>query len=256
MPLTRREFMAVSAAVAFGTASPGVEIAVLAESRSKPKIKAVAFDAFPIFDSGPVFALADALFPGKGAELGNEWRARQFEYTWLRVAARHYVDFWQVTDDALVFSAAKLRLDLPKVKRAKLMNAYLALKTWPDVVPSLGALKQAGFRLALLSNLTQTMLDADIETAGLKGIFEQVLSTDRAKTFKPDPQAYQLGIDALGLKREEILFAAHAGWDAAGAKLFGYPTFWVNRQKLPMEQLGAIPDGEGDSLSQLVKYLE
>jgi 2-haloacid dehalogenase len=245
--------MAVSAAVAFGTASAGV---VLAESRSKLKIKAVAFDAFPIFDSGPVFALADALFPGKGAELGNEWRARQFEYAWLRVAARHYVDFWQVTDDALVFSAAKLRLDLPEVKRAKLMNAYLALKTWSDVVPSLGALKQAGFRLALLSNLTQTMLDADIETAGLKGIFEQVLSTDRAKTFKPDPQAYQLGIDALGLKREEILFAAHAGWDAAGAKLFGYPTFWVNRQKLPMEQLGAIPDGEGDSLSHLVKYLE
>ena len=56
-------------------------------------------------------------------------------------------------------------------------------------------------------------------------MFEQVLSSDRAKTYKPDPRAYQLGVDALQVKREEILFVAFAGWDAAGAKLFGYPTF-------------------------------
>ena len=51
------------------------------------------------------------------------------------------------------------------------------------------------------------------------------LGTDEARTFKPDPRAYQLGVDALKVKREEILFVAFAGWDAAGAKLFGYPTY-------------------------------
>jgi 2-haloacid dehalogenase len=86
-------------------------------------------------------------------------------------------------------------------------------------------------------------------------MFEQVLSTDQAKTYKPDPRAYQLGVDALKLKREEILFVAFAGWDAAGAKLFGYPTFWVNRQKLPMEKMDATPDGMGDTLTQLVQFL-
>jgi len=86
-------------------------------------------------------------------------------------------------------------------------------------------------------------------------MFEQVLSSDRAKTYKPDPRAYQLGVDALQVKREEILFVAFAGWDAAGAKLFGYPTFWVNRQKLPLEQLGATPDGSGDTLTELVQFL-
>jgi 2-haloacid dehalogenase len=75
-------------------------------------------------------------------------KQRQFEYAWLRVAARHYADFWQVTDDALVFAAAKLKLDLPKANRDKMMNAHLALKSWPDVVPSLSALKNAGFRQA------------------------------------------------------------------------------------------------------------
>jgi len=64
-----------------------------------------------------------------------------------------------------------------------------------------------------------------------------------------------MGIDAFRLNREEILFAAFAGWDAAGAKLFGYPTFWVNRQKQPPEQLGVLADGEGSGMSDLLRFL-
>jgi 2-haloacid dehalogenase len=213
-----------------------------AESSMRP-IKAVAFDAFPIFDPRPVFALADAMFPGAG--LSTEWRTRQFEYTWLRVAAGNYADFWSVTEGALVFAAKKLKLDLDPDKRGRLMGAYLELKTWPDVALALATLKQHGLRLAFLSNFTPHMLDANIESAGLQGVFDEALSTDQAKTYKPDPHAYQLGPDVLKLDREEILFAAFAGWDAAGAKLFGYPTFWVNRQKLPAEELDALPDATG-----------
>lgn len=55
------------------------------------------------------------------------------------------------------------------------------------------------------------------------------LSTDRVRAFKPDPRACQMGVEGLGLRREEIVFAAFGRWDAAGAKAFGYPTFWVNR---------------------------
>jgi FMN phosphatase YigB (HAD superfamily) len=69
------------------------------------------------------------------------------------------------------------------------------------------------------------MLDADVKSAGLTGMFEQILSTDQAKTYKPDPRAYQLGVDTLGLKRNEILFVAFAGWDAAGASCLGIRYF-------------------------------
>lgn len=64
-----------------------------------------------------------------------------------------------------------------------------------------------------------------------------------------------MGLDAFVLKREEVLFAAFAGWDSSGAKLFGYPTFWVNRQKQPREQLDACPDGEGLGMTDLVHFL-
>src|SRR5262249_32333017 len=251
----RREFVALTASGLAASLLGPLSGRLGADQVAKQKIKAIAFDAFPIFDPRPVFALAEELFPGKGAALSDEWRTRQFEYTWLRTAARHYADFWQVTQDALVFAANKLKLELSAEEREKLMGAYLKLTVRPDVPAALNTLKKAGLRLALLSNLTPRMLAANIKSAGLEGVFEHVLSTDQANTYKPDPRGYQLGIDALRLKREEILFAAFAGWDAAGAKLFGYPTFWVNRLKLPAEELGAVPDATGDDLSQLVQFL-
>jgi len=168
---------------------------------SRSKIKAIAFDPFPIFDPRPVFSLAERLYPGKGGDLSNEWRTRQFEYTWLRVAAQRYADFWQVTQDALEFAADKLNLKLDRKQRDELMTAYLELKTWPDVMPALASLKSSGFRLAFLSNFTPRMLDANIEHAGLTGLFEQVLSTDQVKTYKPDLRAYELGTDVLKLPR-------------------------------------------------------
>jgi 2-haloacid dehalogenase len=137
------------------------------------------------------------------------------------------------------------------------MNAYLELKTWPDVMPALTfTLRNSGFRLAFLSNFTSRMLEANIKSAGLAGLFERVLSTDQAKTYKPDPRAYRLGTETLKVERREILFVAFAGRDAAGAKLFGYPTFWVNRHKLPEEKFDSTPDGVGESLTQLVRFLE
>jgi 2-haloacid dehalogenase len=251
----RRTFIALSGA-GLASRAVGRHFPNLVRDQSgEAKIKAIAFDAFPIFDPRPVFTLAEELFPGKGAALRDEWRTRQFEYTWLRVIARRYAGFLQVTEDSLVFAAKKLSLDLTAEKREKLVSAYLNLKAWPDVSPALNILKKSGVRLALLSNFTQQMLHANIKSAGLDGTFEHVISSDQARTYKPDPRAYQLGIEALGLQRKEILFAAFAGWDAAGAELFGYPTFWVNRLKLPPEELGAVPGASGDSLSDLVLFL-
>jgi 2-haloacid dehalogenase len=253
MPLRRREFLTLVA----GGITTGVLLSTpLSQAATGPKIKALAFDAFPIFDPRPVFALVEQLFPGKGADLSNAWRVRQFEYQWLRALSGRYADFWQTTADALVFAAKLLQLDLTPDKRQQLMAAYLELKAWPEVPPALRSLQSAGIRLAFLSNATPQILDAGIKNSRLEGIFEHVLSTDTIKTYKPDPRAYQMAIDAFGLKREDIAFVAFAGWDVAGAKWFGYTTFWVNRLNLPVEELGVAPDAIGGNLDDLVRFVK
>ena len=243
----RREF--------FTSVAAGALAASTARSAGHIPIQAIAFDAFPILDPTPVFTLARGLFPEKGQDLVSVWRSRQFEYTWLRSLSKRYVNFWQVTEDALEFAARSVNLDLPASTRDQLMGAYLKMTCWPDVPPVLRALKKRGMRLAFLSNMTEQMLRAGIANANLSGLFDHVLSTDRVQAFKPDPRAYQMGIEAFGVGREQILFAAFAGWDVAGAKAFGYPTYWVNRQHQAAEELGLSADAAGPDLPAMADYL-
>ena len=219
------------------------------------RYKAIAFDGFPIIDSRPVALRAEALFPGRGGQLMEAWRTRQFEYTWLRTLSGRYADFWQVTQEALVVAATASRLDLTPDTRNRLMETFLELKVWPDVSRALAQLKARGVRMAFLANPTVAMLEAPMRNAGLEGLLEAPLSTDRVRAYKPDPRAYQMGLDAFGLKREEVVFAASASWDAAGAKAFGYPSFWVNRANLPVEALGAAPDAIGLGMADLVAFV-
>ncbi len=241
--LDRRRFVNLAAAGMVG-----------AEEGSR--IKAIAFDAFVIFDPRPIMILTEELFPGRGAEFGNTWRTRQFEYTWLRTLTGHYADFWQVTGEALSFTAKLLNLDLTAVKRDRLMGAFLRLKAWPDVLPTLTALGGAGLRMAFLADLSAEMLDTNIRSAGLDGLFGDHLSTDRVRAFKPDPRTYRMAVESFKLKREEIVFAAFGGWDAAGAKRFGYPTFWCNRLNLPIEELGVVPDRVGSNTIDLAAFVK
>lgn len=251
MAFSRRELLK---RVALGVAAVNLLPIRMASGANKTRIKAIAFDAFPIFDPRLVFALAEQLFPTKGEAFSSVWRTRQFEYQWLRALSGQYADFWQATEDGLIYAADALKLDLTEEKRRLLMTAYLQLKAWPDVASSLETLKKEGIRLALLSNATPAVLHAGIKNSSLERAFEHVLSTDGIKTYKPDRRAYQMAIDAFGLPREEILFVAFAGWDAAGAKAFGYPTYWVNRMNLPQERLGVYPDGMGHDLKDLLNF--
>jgi 2-haloacid dehalogenase len=219
------------------------------------KIKAVAFDAFPIFDPRPVSNLAVNLFEEKGAELNAVWKTKQFEYSWLRSLGGKYRDFWKITEDALVFAATKTGVTLSANNKKELMEQYLALPIWPDVIPALQKLKARGIRLSFLSNMTAEMLNSCIKNARIVDYFENVISTDSIKTYKPGPAAYRLAIETSKLKKEQIPFAAFAGWDVSGAKWFGYPSFWVNRLDAPTEELNAIPDGAGKGLTDLVNFI-
>lgn len=62
-------------------------------------------------------------------------------------------------------------------------------------------------------------------------------------------------MDRLHLPKNEIVFVASGGWDAAGAKAFGYPTVWVNRLNLAAEELGVRPDRTVINLDGLLEFV-
>jgi 2-haloacid dehalogenase len=106
-----------------------------------------------------------------------------------------------------------------------------------------------------IANFSPAMLRANADHAALTPWFDALLSTDANRTYKPDPRAYQLGVDYLELDKRDIVFAAFGGWDAAGAKSFGYPTVWVNRLNQPREELGPDPDRTVTDLNGLLDFV-
>jgi 2-haloacid dehalogenase len=224
-------------------------------TRGSVSVKAVAFDGLALFDPRPVFALTEQFFPDKGASLVTTWRGRQFDYTWLRTLMGNYVDFLQVTDEALAFAADAEKIAITSDQRRQLLAGFMNLKAWPDVVPILKTLKSRRLALAPLTDFTVPMLEAAIRNSGLEGVFDHLLSTDLVQAYKPDPRSYKMGLDAFGLPREDIAFVAFGGWDAAGAKTFGYPTMWANRLGMPTEHLGALPDKIAADFASLPQFV-
>lgn len=252
MGINRRDVLTLATGA---VAASAVGAAPSALAGSTRRIEAVAFDGFPILDPRPVVALAKSLYPEKQGEFFGLFRTRLFEYQWLRAMGGQYKDFFSIIDDAHRFVASQLQVEATDEKRARFQDAFLRLKAWPDVAEALTALKDKGIKLAFLSNMTPEMLNAGISNSQLDGVFDFVLSTDAAKTFKPDPRAYQLGVNAFKLPKERIAFAAFAGWDVAGAVWFGYPTIWINRLGAKPEVLGVEPAAMGKGLQDLVDFV-
>jgi 2-haloacid dehalogenase len=211
---------------------------------------ALVFDAYgTLFDVHSVVALCEALWPGRGAQLSQLWRTKQLEYTWLRSLMGRYEDFARVTEAGLRYACAALQLPCDDAKCARLLQAYLNLATFPEVADTLRQLR--GIKLAILSNGAPAMLRDVVSNSGLGGLIPDVLSVDELQIYKPAPQVYQLAVDRLGAPAQAIGFVSSNGWDAAGAKSFGFRTFWVNRAGAPRDGLGFAPDHELGSLAEL-----
>jgi 2-haloacid dehalogenase len=164
-----------------------------------------------------------------------------------------YEDFWQVTESALTFACRSLGLDCSPATRQKLMEAYLRLKPFPEVRQALQSLSR--YTLAILSNGSPRMLTAVVTNAGLKDVFADVISVDELKIFKPSPRVYELASQHLHVSQNAIGFISSNFWDIAGAKSFGLWTCWINRSKVPEEELGFQPDAVIDNLAELQEKL-
>ena len=247
-------FVAV-AATAHAAPVAANERAAVRGSFGIPRFRAVAFDSFVLFNPDSIVATAESIFPGHGRELTTSWRTRQFEYSWLRSITGRYTDFFNVTVDALVYACHALGLELTPDNKRRLLDAYLHLMPWPDTADALRRLRAAGVRVIAITNFSPAMLRSNATNAAIANLFDRLVSTDMNHTFKPDPRAYQLGPDVLHLPVEDIVFAAFGGWDAAGAKAFGYPTVWVNRFNQPIEELGVRPDRIATDLEGLLRFV-
>lgn len=222
--------------------------------------RAVLFDAYgTLFDVYSVALLAEQLFPGQGQALSVLWREKQIEYTRLVTTSNegaHYRPFWELTQAGLRHACKRLGLQLTADREQQLMNQYRHLSAFPENREVLQVLRTRGIPTGILSNGDPEMLGIAVRSAGLEGLFDHVISVDPVRKYKTHPDAYRLGVQAVKKPAGQILFVSCNGWDALGATWFGYRTLWVNRYRLPFEELGTQPTRTGTSLDDVLSFFD
>ncbi len=176
----------------------------------------------------------------------------QFLTSWLTAMVTGvYQEFGTIGGTALEMIAERQGVNLSDEDKQQILSGMQELPPHPEVEENLGRLRDAGIRLAALTNSTQQVADAQIDNSGLREYFDQVLSADAVKRLKPAPEPYRMAAESLGVEIGQVrLVAAHA-WDVAGALQAGCAAAFVARPGMVLNPLFERPDVVGSDLREV-----
>jgi 2-haloacid dehalogenase len=218
--------------------------------------EALAFDVYgTLVDPLGIEAELRRLLPGEAAEISRSWRQKQLEYTFRLTAMERYEDFERVTRKALEYTLAAAGRELESREKDSLMTRYDDLERFPDAVPGLERLREAGHATAVFSNGSPRMLDALMEATGLGGYFQAVISVDEVRAYKPSPQVYRHAARRLGREIGEVRLVSSNPFDVVGAEAAGMRAAWIDRSGGLFDTLGPPPDVVVSTLTELADAL-
>lgn len=215
------------------------------------EIKACIFDAYgTLFDVNSACRELSKEVGHNWESLASLWRLRQVEYTWLRNSMNEYIDFWQITSDALDYAMETLEIENIKLKQ-DLLALYLKLEAYPEVKDLLKKLKQKGFKTGILSNGSMKMLNSAVDNANIRDLLDGILSVEECEIYKPSKKVYDLVEKNMKVKKENVMFFSSNAWDMHAASNYGFNTIWVNRFNAKLERLPGKPKNIVNSLEKI-----
>jgi len=214
-------------------------------------IKAIIFDAYgTLFDVNSAAEKCKNKIGDKWEPFSNYWRTIQLEYTWLRSLMKRHKDFWKVTEDSLDKSMEVFKIDFSI--RNELLDLYRVLSTFSEVNDVLKKLKEKKYKLAILSNGTPSLLNELVSSNNLENIFDDVLSIEEVKTYKPHPNVYNIPIKRYQINKNNVAYLSANTWDVSAAGNYGFNAVWVNRNNSVFDNLDYVPIHEIKHLGELL----
>lgn len=218
-----------------------------------PEHDTLAFDVYgTLVDTAGVTDRLAEVVGDRAAEFAERWRATQLDYTWRRALMRRYVDFDTCTAQALEHTAGVMGVALSDPQRQALHDGYSALPAFPDAGPALTALTGAGTRLVAFTNGTASTVDPLLERAGLRGLLDDVVSTDEIGSFKPDPAVYHHLLERVATRGTRTVVVSGNSFDVLGALSAGLRAAWLRRSDtVVLDPWQVEPDLTISSLTEL-----
>jgi len=183
------------------------------------------------------------------AGVRRSWFLQVLQSALVATVTGAYSDFGAVGAAALDMTAERQGVRLSEEDRRSILGGMRELPPHPEVPAALDLLRDAGLKLAALTNNTAEVAEAQLANAGLSDRFEKILSADAVRRLKPAPEPYRAAAEALGVETSQVrLVAAHA-WDVAGAMRAGCAAAFVARPGMVLDPLAEPPDVVGANLS-------
>ena len=228
----------------------------------EPSKKVMPAPKVIIFDVNETLLSLDPLKTSVGEALGGRedllplWFSTMLHYSLVETLSDQYHSFGEIGTAALMMVAETqgITLDVDEAKQS-IVTPLRSLPPHPDVVEGLKALKAKGFQIVSLTNSSSIGVETQYKNAGLTEFFEKRYSVDSVKKFKPHPATYQMVLDDLGVKPEEVLMVAAHAWDLAGAQNVGLQTAFVKRPGKTLYPNVPKPDYVVSDLLELAKML-
>lgn len=213
--------------------------------QSKPKVL--------VFDVNQTMLDMNALRPhfvrvfGDGKVL-DEWFFLLLQYSLVVTVADAYVDFGTVGRAVLEMLASTKGIKLSPEDATRILQGVLTMPAHPDVPESLKRLRAAGFRMVTLTNSAPSAVKAQLQNAGLTQYFDESISVDSVRRFKPDLEVYRSAAAHLGAQPGELLLIAAHPWDVFGALKAGWQAAFVARNGITPFPLGPKPTINGPDI--------
>jgi 2-haloacid dehalogenase len=170
-----------------------------------------------------ISACIERLAPGRSAELLPLYYEAEAE-----VQAGEFRPYREVLQESLRRAASRAGVDLPAGAERLLPESLPSWPVFPDVAAGLGALRAAGRRLGVLSNV-----DADLFAATRQRLpvpMEAVVTADEVRSYKPAAGHFESFMAARGLEPGDWVHAAQSLYhDVVPAARLGIPCVWIDR---------------------------
>lgn len=212
--------------------------------------RVIVFDLIgTLLDLGAMDPLFERFFDN--AAVRKEWFAQTLQLAMAAVITNSYEDFGVQSDTALEITARHYKVSMLGEEKNLILGTLRRLRAFPDVAQNLQRLRDAGLKLAVLTNSTLPAAEVQLAFAGLRDHFEQVISVDEVRCFKPAPEVYRLAADRLGVETGQVRLVSAHDWDVSGALRAGCAAAFVARPGHVMNPFGPQPDVKGADLGEV-----
>ena len=176
-------------------------------------------------------------------------------YSQALTLANVYIPFTDIGAAALKMLADTRGIKITEADKKELTEKFSSMPPHKEVPGALRKLREAGFRLFVLTDNMLEIQGKQLERGGIIDLFERRFSADGARRHKPAPEAYAYAARELGAEPKDMFMIACHTWDTIGAKGAGWGAALIKRPGNDVLEVGPQPDIVGHDLDQVADEL-